>query len=829
MPFPVRPLVCLAIVTTCLSLAPTEIRAASNDNNVEWAGISHLTVSDRSPVCPVLGETFTVQIRAWAGDLSAASVEWTSNSSSGAATASVTSSVGPYDFWEAIIPATSAGDTIRYYFSLIDGTDSDYFSEVGMSVSVPILSQQFDVDFVTLSHAPYGATVHPTAGTVFRVWAQGSATAHVRGEFNGWGLGNPMSQVGEDFIALVPGAAVNQRYKFFFDNVIWNTDARARSVDAGDNYNAITQDATLFPWTSSDYQTPPLEEMVIYQLHVGTFAGRNDPLGATAFPSTYRNVADRVAHLSDLGVNAVMLNPINEFPGDESAGYNPVLPSAAERAYGAPNDFKRLVDALHNAGIAVLLDIVWNHVSSTDNVLWNYNGNQIYFDTPIQDTPWGAQADFDANPVRDLYLGSAELWLNEYRLDGFRMDATDFMNIGQHTASGWSLMQALNNLVDNRWADRVVIAEQLPDDSGVTQPTSNGGAGFDAQYFDRFTDDIRQEIQDAAFGDPEMWKIRDILNGAGVYLSGTRVVNYFELHDEAWPTSGGQRMVKTIDTTFPHDDVWAKGRTKLAQGIVLLAPGVPALLMGTEWLEDTAFGTSPAERIDWSKKTTYAGIYSYYKEVIGLRTSESSLRADAPVNVSHTDEGGNVIAFQRGFGDGSIMVVANFSNNTLNNYRIGLPTAGDWDVLVESQDPLYEGTGALNPATLSSQAVGWDGMAQSVTVNLAAVDLLVLRRSSTATTVGPHVGQSTGLWMAPAAPNPARGNTLIEYRLPGDGQIEITLHDLRGRRIRVLESSRRGAGSHLLRIDTTRLARGSYFVRLKSAGLALSQKLLVID
>ncbi len=825
-----RPVVLALCLSSGLIWVAGLANAASNDNNVEWAGISHRITSDLKPRCPVLGEPFVVQIRSWANDLTAVSVEWSSNGGGGSASAGLVSTQGPYDFWEATLPSTSATDSVRYYFSLVDGSDHDFYSTLGASIAAPTLSQQFLVDFAGLSHAPYGATPHPTAGTVFRVWALGSSSAHVRGQFNGWGLTNPLAPLGgADFVGIVPTASVNDRYKFFFDNSVWNTDARARSVDAGDNYNALIQDPTLFPWTSNTFQTPALEEMVIYQLHVGTFAGRNDPLGATAFPSTYRNVADRVAHLVDLGVNAVMLNPITEFPGDRSAGYNPVLPSAPERAYGAPNDFKRLVDALHKAGIAVILDIVWNHVSITDNVLWNYNGNQIYFDSPSQDTPWGAQANFDATAVRDFYLDSAELWLNEYRVDGFRMDATDFMNIGQHTASGWSLMQELNDFVDNRWANRIVIAEQLPDDSAVTTPTSSGGAGFDSQYFDRFTDDLRLTLQDAAFGDPQMWKIRDIINGSGTYLSGNRVVNYLELHDEAWPTSGGQRMVKTIDTTLPHDDQWAKGRIKLGQGIVLLAPGVPAMLMGSEWLEDTDFGTDPANRIDWSKKATYAGIYSYYRDLIGLRTAESGLRSDAPVNVSHVDESGNVIAFQRGAGDASVMVIANFSNNTLNNYRVGLPTAGSWDLLIQSQDAAYEGSGALNPSSINSQPVGWDSMPQSATVNLAPMDLLVLRRTPTAVAAEPLSPPSSRLWMAPASPNPATGHTLLRYRLADASLVEITLHDLRGRRVRVLERGIRNEGEHVLRVDTRQLARGIYFVRLQSGGENLTRKIMVVD
>ena len=123
-----------------------------------------------------------------------------------------------------------------------------------------------------------------------------------------------------------------------------------------------------------------------------------------------------------------------------------------------------------------------------------------------------------------------------------------------------------------------------------------------------------------------MWKIRNIINGGGQYLEGRYVTNYLELHDEAWPSSGGQRIVKTIDTTFPHDDVWAKGRVKLAQGVVMTAPGIPAMLMGSEWLEDTDFGTDSGNRIDWSKKTTYAPIFAYFSDLITLSVGDFETR-----------------------------------------------------------------------------------------------------------------------------------------------------------------------------------------------------------
>ena len=810
-------------------------RAASNDGIVEWAGISHLPIHDRTPLVPLAGEAFTVRLRTWRNDVEQVRVFHDVDVTP--ADATVVGQLGPYDIWEATIPASVATGRVQYTFEVRDGADIDHYTLDGMSDLLPPASD-FVVDFTTLEHAPRGATPHPAGGVTFRVWAPNAPAAFVRGQFNSWGLTNPMVSLGGgDFVTHVPNALINQRYKFFFDlpsTDVWAVDLYARSIDEGDGNNNLIQDPTIFPWTDQGFVRPNFEQMVIYQLHIGTFAGGgNDPLGTPAFPSGYLDVRARADHLAELGVNAVMLNPMMEFPGERSAGYNPMSQFAPERSYGAPNDFKRLVDALHARGIAVLLDIVWNHQSISNNVYWNYDGSQSYFDDPPVDTPWGAQLDFDRPEVRDHLIQSMHSWLEEYHLDGFRMDATDFMNIGAQEAVGWQLMQRMNDEMDNRWADRIAIAEQLPDDDWVTRPTSLGGAGFDAQYFDAFTDRLREELLDAAFGDPEMWKIRDVVNGYGQYMSSNKVVTYLELHDEAWPTSGGQRFVKTIDPSFPHDSEFARGRTMLGQGIALTAPGIPAMLQGTEWLESNDFGTDEGNRIDWGKKTTYSGVFAYYRDLIALRTSRVELTANAYWQVSHLNEGANVMAYRRGLGDGTLMVVANFSNNTYSGYRLGVPIDQDWRVLLDSQDLAYGGSGALNPGTLQSEFVGRDGFANSIVLEIPAMSLLVLAKADQVTSVGPVEGPSsdagTQLALLPATPNPAQGHTLVRFRLPGQEAVRITMHDVRGRRVKTLVDEVMGAGTHEVTIDTADLASGTYFVRMRTLNTWRSIKLTVTD
>ncbi len=805
---------------------------ATADGNVEWNGLSHEAELDRQPRCPVAGESFTVRFQSYQNDLTVArvqvddgTVQWVD--------AAVVGTRGPYDQWEATVPATTA-DTLYYLIEVTDGADTDYIGPDGVSDLPP--TNRWLMDYVHLSHAPLGATLTSGGGAVFKVWSPTRSTCYVRGDFNSWGLANLMQRVDPYFIALVPSVSSRQQYKYYFNNSVWNADARARGLDPSNNLNSFVEDPQGYSWVVQDFATPPLEEMVIYQLHVGTWAGRNDPVGTTPFPARYVDIAARASLLAELGVNTVMLNPITEFAGDISAGYNPISQYAPEWKYGTPDQFKQMVDAFHQNGIAVLVDLVWNHFSATDNYLWNYDGSQIYFDTPAVDTPWGSQADFDNPQVRDYFLDSALMWLEEYHVDGFRMDGADFMKNGVQGASGWLLMKELNDMVDRRFVDKVVIAEQLPDDAAVTTPTSSGGAGFDAQYYDYFTDNLRQQLITAALGDPQMYVIRNIINGGGSYLSGRWVLNYLELHDEAWVESGGQRFVTIVDTTFPHDDQYAKGRTKLGEGLVFLAPGIPAILQGTEWLESIGWGPNFADRIDWSKKTTYAGIYRYYQDLIALRKTNPALRAGAPHQVFHMNESGNVIAFQRYDLNGNVVVcVANFSNTDYGSYRIGLPLAGTWRVAIHSQDARYEGSGQGMPPYFNAEAIAYDIFSQSVALDLPAMSLVALEKVPDGTPtpqVQPKSGSSRA-WFESSYPNPTVGRTSLVYHLSRRGEVSVAIYDVAGRLVRRLVSGPMEAGSHTVHWDGRdgsgrSVASGVYLAKLVAAGDRDTRRLVVV-
>ncbi len=705
--------------------------AADQDDNIEWAGISHIDWLDRSPRCPVDGESFDIRFQCWHYDLTSARVHVDTGSVTWV-TAGFLQQRGPYDIWTATLPASASAGTVEYYIELTDGTDTDYLGPDGVSDNAP--SSGWVVDFATLSHAPLGGTLTSDGGAVFKVWSLYAGTCAVAGEFNGWSsTADYLTRSGDFFIGRVDPTVDNyDQYKYVFNGSTWKPDARGRAWNPSDNNNSYIVDPEAYAWDDDEFVVPDVEDMVIYELHVGTFSGYNDGVGGMG---TFRDVVDaHLDHLLYLGVNMVELMPITEFDYYESWGYNPVNNWGPEEAYGTPDDFKYMVDVLHQNGIAVMIDIVYNHFSYNGNELWYYDGSQIYFDNPACDTPWGSQADFRVSAVRDYYADNVLYWMDEYHIDGFRMDATSYMRdpLGCYS-EGWALMQRINDEIDNRKVDAVAIAEELPDNAWITRDTGDNGAGFDSQWHDLFNDDVRQEIFDASYGNPEMWKIRDVLrgkinDGSSTFIEDwgqttTQLMNYVESHDEA----DDARLASVIDGSNAYSD-YAKGRSKLAQGLTILAPGIPMFLMGGEWLEDITFDSGYSNRIDWSKATSRAPIVLFFRDVINIKKDNGGFRSDAGYQVHHVDDTNNVIAFHRWDLDGNdLIVVANFSNSDYTGYRVGFPQEGTWSEILNSQASDYLGNGVGNGGSITATEYTYDSMSYSAEIVVPQMGLLVFR------------------------------------------------------------------------------------------------------
>jgi 1,4-alpha-glucan branching enzyme len=277
-------------------------------------------------------------------------------------------------------------------------------------------------------------------GVVFRVWAPNAQFVNVPGQFNAWantGASLMVKDASSGVWSLhVPTATTGQEYKFYVRSADFSSESQRYKIDpwSRDTVNTtgnsvIRGDGSTYNWQATDWQTPDRDNMVIYELHIGTFSGNGD--GAASYPARYRDVVDR--HIEDIkavGANMVEIMPVHEFPAT-SWGYNPVSFFAPESDYGNPDDLRYMVDKLHQNGIGVIVDVVYNHVSNSDNNLWNFDGNQnIYFfgDNCMGQTPWGAtRPKYTEAQVRALLVENARYWIEEFRMDGIRVDATSFM------------------------------------------------------------------------------------------------------------------------------------------------------------------------------------------------------------------------------------------------------------------------------------------------------------------------------------------------------------------------------------------------------------------
>ena len=263
-----------------------------------------------------------------------------------------------------------------------------------------------------------------SGGVTFRLWAPNATGVGVAGDFNGWAAAGTTlaGEPGGLWSADVPGAVAGQAYQFLITTAnatLTRVDPYARQVvsnDTGDAVKAVIYDEAAFSWADESYSSPGWTEMVIYELHVGSFGA-----AAAGMVGTLGDVAARLPYLRDLGINAVELLPLASFEGSISWGYNPGAPFAVEEAYGGPDGLKAFVQAAHAHGIAVILDVVYNHFGPQDSILWDFDGSGpawpggIYFYGGSRaQTPWGSRPDYSRPEVRQYLVDNATAWLQEY-------------------------------------------------------------------------------------------------------------------------------------------------------------------------------------------------------------------------------------------------------------------------------------------------------------------------------------------------------------------------------------------------------------------------------
>jgi 1,4-alpha-glucan branching enzyme len=531
-------------------------------------------------------------------------------------------------------------------------------------------------------------------GVAFRVWAPFASSVCATGTFNHWSpSAHPFASEGNGYWSVeVPGAGIGDEYQFVIRNgtqsLLWHKNPYASEV-VNSSGNAIIHDPN-FDWTGDTFVMPPWNELVIYEMHVGTF---NDAPGSG--PGTFDEIIPKLPYLRDLGINAIEIMPVLEFPTDYSWGYNPAQPFAVETALGGPQGLYRFVKAAHAQGIAVILDVVYNHFGPGDLDLWRFDGwsnddhpGGIYFyDTSRAHTDWGdTRPDYGRPEVRQYIRDNALFWLNKYRLDGLRFDSVSNMRsvAGRDLPDGWGLLQWIHNDIRASQPWKITVAEDLQNNEWITKDTASGGAGFGSQWDAGFVHPIRTAIIAADDASRDMGAVRDALshryNGDAV-----RRVIYTESHDEV--ANGHARVPEEI---WPGNagSWFARKRSTLGAALLFTAPGIPMLFQGQEFLEDQYFrDTVP---LDWSKLHTYAGIQTLYRDLIRLRRNwfnqTRGLRGQH-LNVHHVNNMDKVIAYHRwdngGPGD-DVMVVANCANRSYGSYTLGFPRAGRWRVRLNS-------------------------------------------------------------------------------------------------------------------------------------------------
>ena len=551
-------------------------------------------------------------------------------------------------------------------------------------------------------HPGMGAISHD-AGTTFRVWAPNAANVFVTGSFNNWSLNRTelAHEANGYWSADVAAAKAGDEYKFVLHNTskfITRSDPYAVEIVSPYLNGVISAKQSIESPVAFDM--PPYNELVIYELHVGTF-GEN-PNGP---PGTFQDVINKLPYLQSLGINAIELMPVKEFPGDFSWGYNPAFPFAITRTYGGRLELQQLVQAAHAHGIAVIVDVVYNHFGPQDLSLWQFDGwhedgkGGIYFYNDWRSqTPWAdTRPDYGRNEVRQYIRDNVLMWLEGYQVDGLRWDATAFIrNVHGHDGDpgsdipeGWTLMKAINEEINGRWPHKINIAEDLQGNAWLTNDTAAGGAGFDAQWDTHFVHPIRQALITLKDEDRDMAAVRDAITFRYGHDAFARVV-YTESHDEV--ANGKARVPEEI---APGTAVtpFAKKRAALGAVVVFTTPGIPMIFQGQEFLETGWFDDHVS--LDWSKAENHAGIVQLYRDLIHLRRNgDQNTRGltGSHVNVYYVNDDDKVIAFHRWFDGGvgdDVIVVANFANQPLEDYEVGFPHSGKWRVRFNSDLQTY--------------------------------------------------------------------------------------------------------------------------------------------
>jgi 1,4-alpha-glucan branching enzyme len=541
-------------------------------------------------------------------------------------------------------------------------------------------------------------------GIFYRVWAPNADSVSVVGTFNDWDSEKNPLQKEENghWGALIENSKPGDEYKFYlktpFGDFQRNDPYALKMTNSAGN--SVVYDKNAFDWQDSDFNIPGWHELVIYELHVGTFNAKSkDEVG------TFYTAIEKLEYLKGLGINAVELMPCSEFPGSRSWGYNPANPFAIESDYGGPDGLKAFVKAAHESGIAVILDVVYNHFGPSDMDLWQFDGWQendgggIYFynDWKAQ-TPWGkTRPDFGRTEVRNYIHDNALMWLRDYRIDGLRMDMVPYIrnvkadgNPGNDIPDGISLMQWINKDIKEQFPNHITIAEDMHSLDFITNNVEDGGLGYGSQWDAKFVHTVRDAIITANDQDRDIAEVAKAIYHRYNLDSFQRII-YTESHDEI---ANGQARVAEEIANGDVNNWYSKKRASLGVALVMTSPGIPMIFQGQPLLEDKWF--SDSDPIDWSRLEKFSGFATLHRDIIHLRRNWFGVTAGLQgqeVQVIREDNERKILVMHRWQNGGpkdSVVVVLNFSTETFEDYKVGFPRAGKWNLRFNSDSEQYD-------------------------------------------------------------------------------------------------------------------------------------------
>jgi 1,4-alpha-glucan branching enzyme len=584
-----------------------------------------------------------------------------------------------------------------------------------------------------------GVVLHKD-GASFRVWAPFAEAVSVTGSFNGWDR-HPMESEGDGYwFADINGVVAGEEYKFAITNngkILLRNDPRALQLTT-DSGNGIIVDKE-FDWGTDTFVAPPVNEQVIYELHIGTF-NRID----ASTQGTFRTAIERLDYLAALGINMVEIMPIGSMYMDRGWGYASDYIYAVESLYGGRYEFLEFVKAAHERGIGVVLDVVYNHFGpDTSMDLWQFDGwsqdgkGGVYFYNDWRRvTPWGdTRPDYGRPEVQQYITDNVRMWLQDCSVDGLRVDSTIFIrNVkGQNNdpsndlADGWKLLQEITATSHKVKPAAIVIGEDTSGNEYITKPVEEGGAGFASQWEVGFPRLVRNLLVPDRDENRSLHELAAILTQAYNGNAFQRVI-YADSHDSA--ANGSARLNEELSPADPGS-IFARRRSLIAAAIILTTPGMPMLFQGQEFMEGGSF--NDWQELHWERAERFKGMVLAYQHLIALRKNEYNNTkglTGGSCTVLHQDDSNKILAYHRwdegGSGD-DVVVIINFGHKSQNGYELAFPGKGTWTVRFNSDWKGYSED--FENVTTSTVEVSDKSVGR---INIGAYSVLILSQDSEA-------------------------------------------------------------------------------------------------